>query len=292
MRTLKILLFIALLGSITGCRGGCFRRLCNPAPPPPPSTGYIPPTDIPVGPPPASNDPYRDLPPVPGGSGSQKKGAELILPESMPNSSSKFEDTFPEAPIPKIESKSELPKEPEYIPPTNIPKEVPEVQPMDMGQKDVPATAGKLTDTVVGIERFQQVGPNVYTGQRAELNGLDWLQQNQFGTVVYLMRAEDDPSSDQLQMEKRNLPFVAEIVTPETLTAQWFAQFSATIKHPKQQNVFVFDRAGDIVPTVWYIYYRQTDHLSHEEASVLAKKFGTFDPESKLAKAARKIADS
>lgn len=145
----------------------------------------------------------------------------------------------------------------------------------------------------VGIENFTRLDEGLYVSRRPDLEGLDWLQQQKFATVIYLRQSQDDDTSDQRQAEKRGLQYSSYIIAAETINLAIIKEISNTLADPKQRPLLIYDREGSLVGTVWYLHLRTVDGLNHDEALTKARPLG-LNPEGtpqqrSLAQAAKEL---
>ncbi len=145
----------------------------------------------------------------------------------------------------------------------------------------------------LGIADFTVIKDNIWTGLRPELDGLDWLKQNNVRQAVYLRNGIEDDQSDRQQFEKRGIAFESILVQPETLNADLYRRFASLVS--TSNPVFVYDRAGAAKGYLWYIYFRIHEMLPDDVARVRADRLGYADsgtPERKeLAAAAMRVID-
>lgn len=280
------LLCLLALSSLTlaGCRGLCRR---DPPPPYPPlpsgSSRNIPPTNIPDGPP---------LPPTPRGS-----SAELLLPQPPPGKSRSDyrplpEPYGPETTLPKaqpITPRAKVVEDPTVRPQPVENKPQPDSDP---GTKPQDHTARPMPQASVeptaGIEDFTTVKEGVAAGLRPTLEGLDWLAEKGYKTVLYLRRSSDDDTTDKRQVEKRLMQFSSLEVKPEELNQAFIDNFNAMIGKTEHRPTFIYARDGNISAAVWYIHLRTAEFLTHDEAKLRIARLGFKDETNEYYKAALK----
>ncbi|HEX3151435.1 MAG TPA: hypothetical protein VHR66_25380 [Gemmataceae bacterium] len=250
-----------------GCRNGICHR--NPPPPacPPPGTTSIPPVGIPVGPPPPAPVPRGSIP-DPGPSSS-----ELLLPGTEPPSKSKSEYA------PANPSRGAVLREPDYF---ETPKPSKPAEPE--------SKAANNADRPTGIVDFTRVKDGVYTGQRPDLDGLDWLKAKGYKTIVHVKRPQDMDDTDRGQVEKRDMKFISLPITPEMLTNEWIDEFNRIVGDTSARSVFVYGQDPQAAGVAWYLHFRTAEIRLHDEARVRAGQLGLKDENSDLFKAALKIA--
>lgn len=125
-----------------------------------------------------------------------------------------------------------------------------------------------IPDLPVGIAGFAEIKPQVATGQRPDLDGLDWLRANRFRTVVHLFKPGAASTADREVVERRGLKYVPLELTPETLSLSQVEKFSQTIDSLLDAPVFVYDNNGLLNGTMWYLYF----HLTEKQPDTAARK--------------------
>ena len=127
----------------------------------------------------------------------------------------------------------------------------------------------------VGIPRFASVKERVAVGLRPMLpDGLDWLQDNNYRTVLHLRRPGEDGTADRKQVEKRGITYLSLEVSPATLSKQLIEEFNRTVANSAGHPLFVYDRDGALAGALWYLHFRTVDGSGDEVARVRAGAFG------------------
>jgi len=232
----------------------------------------IPPTNIPIGPPPMAPVPGKQPPPP------AAAGGEWLEPQDPPPGKSKSE--YPKK-IPADKPGVQL-GEPDYVErPKDLDNESPKADPVEP-KKAEPIEGAK------GIAGFIQVKDGVSAGQRPEIEGLDWLKTNGYKSIVYVRKAGDDDTTDRRQVEKREMAYVDLAVTPGTFTQVWMEEFNRVVGDSKTRPIFVY---GDpaTVGAVWYLHLRMAEFLTHDEARIRASQLGLTDEKSEMFQAALKV---
>lgn len=265
----------------SGCRHGC-QKGCSPAPRPgvvagPPGGVFLPggPVQQPVLPPPGFTQPAPMMQPLPGTQG--PLGPPQIPPPPAPiMSGSKFEQRAepqwlpgevtvqlgtPQPIITDAPAQKAIPQQPQ----------VAEATPKSNAVK-TPIAPGAFP---VGIPQFAQARERVSAGLRPLLDdGLDWLKEQGYRTVINLREPGIVDSADRKQVEKRGMAYVSFEVSPLKLTKKLVDDFNKVIADPAAQPVFVYDRDGALAGSVWYLHFRTTDGATGEEARGKAAGLG------------------
>src|SRR5262249_11675081 len=112
-------------------------------------------------------------------------------------------------------------------------------------------------------------------------DGLDWLKENGYRTVLSLRRPGEPDAADRREVEKRGLKYVNLEVSPLTLTNDLVAQFNALVNNAAGHPLFVYDQDGSLRGALWYRYFRIGRGVGHGPARVRAEGLGLREePES------------
>ncbi len=130
-----------------------------------------------------------------------------------------------------------------------------------------------------GLPGFGKVPghPNLTTGRKPTLDGLDWLKTNGYRSVVYVYTPGTDPAPARELATKRGLNFVAVPMTPAGLRKA-FDEFAKEVNDSAGKPIYVADVDGQ-ASWLWYLLFRTSDYLGDDAARVRAAPFGL--PEAK-----------
>jgi protein tyrosine phosphatase (PTP) superfamily phosphohydrolase (DUF442 family) len=106
------------------------------------------------------------------------------------------------------------------------------------------------------------------------LDGLDWLRDNRFRTVLHLRPPSEDDSGERSVYESRGLKYESLAVSPETLTPAVVQKFNQLVADPANLPLFVYDKDGVLAGAMWYLHFRTADKASHQEAFSKATRLG------------------
>jgi protein tyrosine phosphatase (PTP) superfamily phosphohydrolase (DUF442 family) len=138
-----------------------------------------------------------------------------------------------------------------------------------------PAVSDEGTSTLpVGIPQFAVVEDGVASGNKPLLEGLDWLKQNGYRTILYLHRPGEADADFQKQVEKRGLKFESLEVSPQTLSRATVDQFSRLIGDKSRRPLFVYDKDSVLAGGLWYLHFRLTEKLTEAGARAKALRLG------------------
>jgi protein tyrosine phosphatase (PTP) superfamily phosphohydrolase (DUF442 family) len=253
---------------VAGCQHPC-RQPASPVPPPPvlntvptpgaptpgPAAPYtIPPQGLPQSPaaptpPPASIRGYEPPLAAPLESGwrpSTESGIRLAPPEEGP--------TAPREQGARLQS-------PEFTAPAPSKPSV--------GEQRIPTPL-----LPAGIPQFALADDQIAIGLKPMLDGVEWLQQNGYRTVLHLRQSEEDDAAERKLFEMRGLKYLSLEVSPQTLSPKMVEEFNRIVGDRSLRPLFIYDKTGVLTGGLWYLHFRQVDHLSDAEARQRAARLG------------------
>jgi protein tyrosine phosphatase (PTP) superfamily phosphohydrolase (DUF442 family) len=148
------------------------------------------------------------------------------------------------------------------------PAETPDKQPP--GKEERPPVPSLPVD----IPQFATVKDRVATGLKPYPDGLQWLKDNGYRTVLHLRRPGEDDSADRKQVEKHGLAYLGLEVSPDTLTPEVVEQFNAVVNDAGKLPLFVYDKDGVLAGGLWYLYFRLAEGVNDNEALSRARRLG------------------
>lgn len=259
----------AALTVAPGCTACCYRPSCavGGALPPGPPPGAIDQSGVPVAPQnpqiPPSPSPFLPSTPATRNYSSIPSAADLSWQPS--NSSMPIVQLRPPEPATSV-----------------IPNENPRLNPPQVTEKVTPAPQKPAVvedrspppALPVGIPQFAPVKDRVASGQRPMLDGLDWLKDNGYRTVLHLRRPGAEDAADRKEVEKRGMKYLTVEVSPQTVTRKLLDEFNRIANDSAGYPLFVYDRDGSLAGGLWYGYYRITQDLTDDVARVRAGAAG------------------
>jgi protein tyrosine phosphatase (PTP) superfamily phosphohydrolase (DUF442 family) len=126
----------------------------------------------------------------------------------------------------------------------------------------------------VGIANFAEAVPEVASGQRPKLEGLDWLKDRGYKAVLQVRAPGEDGDGDRRLMEIRGLKYITLEVSPRTLKPELVDQFNKIVADAANRPLFVYDNDGSLAGALWYLHFRTADKLPDEEARKKAAALG------------------
>jgi protein tyrosine phosphatase (PTP) superfamily phosphohydrolase (DUF442 family) len=133
----------------------------------------------------------------------------------------------------------------------------------------------KVSSFPVGIPQFAQTNDNLASGLRPSLDdGLDWLRDNGYKTVIYLRAPGDNDSADRKQVEQRGMKYFSLEISPQTLSKTLANEFSSLVTEQGNRPVFVYDSDGARAGAMWYLHFRLGQKASDDDARTQARALG------------------
>lgn len=125
-----------------------------------------------------------------------------------------------------------------------------------------------------GIPQFALATDQVATGLKPMLDGVDWLKQNGYRTVLHLRQPGEDDAAERRLFELRGLKYQSLEASPQSVSPAVVEEFNRTVGDRNLHPLFVYDKSGALTGGLWYLYFRQVEHQSDEEARMRAGRLG------------------
>jgi hypothetical protein len=110
------------------------------------------------------------------------------------------------------------------------------------------------------------------------LDGVDWLKQNGYRAVLHLRQPGEDDAADRRLFEMRGLKYLSLELSPQTLSRTVLDDFSRIVgDRSNNYPLFIYDKNGVLTGGLWYLHFREVEHLSDEEARLRAARLGLRD---------------
>jgi protein tyrosine phosphatase (PTP) superfamily phosphohydrolase (DUF442 family) len=163
-----------------------------------------------------------------------------------------------------------------YYPPRSAEPPVAAVPP-------TPREGTAATPTLPDIPQFAIAKKGVAAGQQPFSDGVTWLKQHGYRTVLHVRPPEDTGTAAKQIFEQRGLKYVSLQVSPATLSRDVIDQFNRVLTDAGNQPLFVFDRDGALAGGLWYLHFRLVDGLSDARARAEAARLGFREDGAHLA---------
>ena len=132
----------------------------------------------------------------------------------------------------------------------------------------------------VGIPQFATVRDGVATGLKPLADGLEWMKENSYRTVLYLRPPGEKDAAERRRVEERGLRYLSLEVSPQALSRVVVDEFNRLAGDPARRPLFVYDKDGVLAGPLWYLYFRTAERLSDEEARTKAARLGLKDDQN------------
>jgi protein tyrosine phosphatase (PTP) superfamily phosphohydrolase (DUF442 family) len=127
----------------------------------------------------------------------------------------------------------------------------------------------------VAIPGFAAVREKISAGLRPSSDeGLVWLADNGYKTVLVLHGPGEDTNPERLRVEKRGLQFLSLEISPQNLNKETVDSFNAIVNQTGNHPLFVFDRDGSMAGAMWYLHFRTAEQLSDDLSRLRANGLG------------------
>jgi protein tyrosine phosphatase (PTP) superfamily phosphohydrolase (DUF442 family) len=126
----------------------------------------------------------------------------------------------------------------------------------------------------VGIAQFTQVKDQIASGLRPYADGVQWLKDNGYRTVLHVRQPGEDDGADRRSFTERGLKYVSLEVSPNTLTEKTVSEFNRLVGDAVNRPLFVYDNDGKMAGALWYLHFRLVDKLSEAEARTKSAGLG------------------
>jgi protein tyrosine phosphatase (PTP) superfamily phosphohydrolase (DUF442 family) len=138
-----------------------------------------------------------------------------------------------------------------------------------------PADKGTPTPPLpVGIAQFALAKEQVASGLKPELEGLDWLRDQGYKSVLYVRKPGEDDAANRRVAEMRGLKYQSLEVSPLTLAKATVDAFNRIVDEPANRPLFVYDQDGTLAGGLWYLHFRTALKLDDVEARARAARLG------------------
>lgn len=126
----------------------------------------------------------------------------------------------------------------------------------------------------VDVPQFAEVRPGLASGQKPFAEGLSWLRDKGYRTVLHVRSPGEDDTAARRQFEAKGFTYLSLEVSPQTLNRETVARFNRIVGDPANRPLFVYDRDSSLAGGLWYLYFRIVDGLSNEKATAQAAALG------------------
>jgi protein tyrosine phosphatase (PTP) superfamily phosphohydrolase (DUF442 family) len=126
----------------------------------------------------------------------------------------------------------------------------------------------------VDIPHFAIARPNVASGQQPSPDGIPWLKEHGYRTVLHVRSPGEDDTAARNLFTKSGLRYLSLEVSPQTLSRAGVDEFTRLVSDRNNQPLFVYDADGSLAGGLWYLYFRLAEGASAEKARTDAAYLG------------------
>ncbi|MFO0841697.1 MAG: hypothetical protein U0797_04745 [Gemmataceae bacterium] len=254
------------------------------------SATFVPPSGDapPPAPPPATAPPPASTPPPPP---ADPPASGLSQLDPLPRSSAPSADSSsapdvrlgPPAPI-RRDSASVPPDATKEPPLANVPGDrLPRGTDPD----------GKEMPQAIDLPGFAIAAPGVATGIKPFPDGIRWLSEHGYKTVLHLRAPGEDTTATRRLFESKGLKYVTVEGSPARMSKELYEGFVRQVKDADSHPLFVYDRDGSVTGGLWYLYNRveknEPDDKARAEAQRLGLRFDDDPEHQAMVLAAQKL---
>jgi hypothetical protein len=146
--------------------------------------------------------------------------------------------------------------------------------PANPGPPNVSGEPDRSPSLPVGIPQFALARENLASGLKPSIDGLDWLKDNGYKTVLHIVAPGEDDSADEKQVTKRGLKYLRLEASPQTLSKTTVEGFGRLVSDSKNLPLFVYDKDGKVAGGLWYLFFKTVEKDSDEAARIKAARLG------------------
>jgi protein tyrosine phosphatase (PTP) superfamily phosphohydrolase (DUF442 family) len=169
---------------------------------------------------------------------------------------------------------------------SEIPINVP-AKPKGNGANGQPSTSsGKeaaATDAATGIPGYYDgIESNVATGGQPTLEGMKWLKERGFKTVLNLLPDSEADPAEASMVRQLELEYISLPITPQTIDAAAIDEFNQIVDDTKNRPIFIHDSTGSRTGAMWYLHRVTVDKIPEDRALRQAERIGLKDSDTEL----------
>jgi protein tyrosine phosphatase (PTP) superfamily phosphohydrolase (DUF442 family) len=141
-----------------------------------------------------------------------------------------------------------------------------------------PAPESAFTASVgPGLARFVAVDLKLAGGSAPSSQGLKWLVEKGYRTLLDLRASSEVPSSFIAEVTQHGLRYLALPIAPNTIDRDHVARFNFELAASEARPLYFFDSAGDRAGALWYIRRIVVDRVDQQVAKREAEELGLKD---------------
>ncbi len=197
----------------------------------------------------------------------------------------------PIAPPPRVETPVPETPPPDATPPAAVPPPVRLGPPIRRDASRPPQTTEPPVASVPGqpapkveedrdkplpidLPGFAIARPNVASGVKPFPDGVKWLKDHGYKTVLHLREPDEDNAAARRMFEGKGLKYLSLEASPARLSKELYDQFVKIVEDTGNKPLFVFDKDGSAAGGLWFLYFRLAQKYTPEKAQAEAGRLG------------------
>ncbi len=158
-----------------------------------------------------------------------------------------------------------------------LPARQPEVRlsPPEVGETQAPKDpAGERNILPVEIPQFAIARKQVASGLKPFSEGIDWLRDKGYRTVLFIRAPGEDDSAARRQFTAKGFRYLSLEVSPLRLSRELIDEFNRLVTDPANLPLFVYDRDSSLQGGMWYLHFRISEGHNSDRAAIEAGRLG------------------
>jgi hypothetical protein len=141
-------------------------------------------------------------------------------------------------------------------------------------RRDGGAADNKDLPQAIDLPGFAIAAPGVASGLKPFPDGIAWLAEKGYKTVLHLRAPGEDTAATRRMFEGKGMRYVSLVGSPARLSKQLYDSFVRLVKAAENHPLFVYDKDGSVAGGLWYLYYRVERNEPDEKARAEAQRLG------------------
>ena len=146
--------------------------------------------------------------------------------------------------------------------------------PPRVGERPQSPPAQEQPTGPVDVPGFVVVKKDIATGQKPFTDGVPWLRDRGYRTVLHVRQPGEDDAAARRQFEASGFRYLSLEVSPLTLSKAIVDRFNRLVGDPANLPLFVYDRDSSLLGGLWYLHFRTVEKLPDDKATDAAARLG------------------
>ena len=126
----------------------------------------------------------------------------------------------------------------------------------------------------VDIPQFQIARKQVASGQKPFPEGLDWLKEKGYRTILHVRQPGEDDTNTRRLITAKGFRYLSLEVSPLTLNRDILDEFNRIVTDPANLPLFAYDRDSSLLGGLWYLHFRIHEGADADRAAIEAGRLG------------------